>query len=57
MSEAAVKVKVPTVLPYKNGRHVPHPAGDVVPLSKLTDSVARALSSGDRFLTSVLEKA
>lgn len=57
MGEGTVTVKVQATLPYRNGRHVPHLPGDVVLLSKLTDSVARALSSGDRFLMLVLEPA
>ena len=55
MGEATVKVKVSAVLPYKNGRHVPHAAGDVVPLHKLTEASAR--KSGDRLLQHVLEPA
>ena len=53
MSEATVKVKVSAVLPYRNGRHVRHSAGDVVPLHKLTEAIAR--KSGDRLLQHVLE--
>lgn len=57
MSTTTVKVKVEATLPYRNGRFVPHRAGDVVELAKLTDSIARALSSGDRLLTLVVEPA
>jgi hypothetical protein len=55
MGATMVKVKVQATLPYRNGRYVPHLPGDVVELVKLTDSVARALSSGDRLLTRVME--
>lgn len=50
-----MKVKVSVVLPYKNGRHVRHSPGDVVPLHKLTEAIAR--KSGDRLLQHVLEPA
>ena len=45
MGATMVKVKVEATLPYRNGRFVPHRAGDVVELVKLTDSVARALAT------------
>lgn len=52
-----MKVKVATVLPHKNGRHVPHLAGDVVPLAKLSEAVVRAVNADDRLLAAVLERA
>lgn len=55
MGEATVKVKVSAVLPYRNGRHVRHHAGDVVPLHKLTEAIVRR--SSDRLLRHVLEPA
>lgn len=57
MSETTVTVKVQATLPYRNGRFVPHLPGDVVPLAKLTEAVAKGVSSNDRLLTHVLERA
>jgi hypothetical protein len=55
MGETMIRVLEVAVLPYRNGRHVPHAPGDIVALSKLTDAVARALRSGDRLLANLLE--
>lgn len=55
MGESMIRVLEAVVLPYRNGRHVPHAPGDVIALSKLTEAVARALRSGDRLLANVLE--
>ena len=55
MSETMIRVLEETVLPYRNGRHVPHSPGDIVALSTLTEAIARALRSGDRLLALILE--
>jgi len=51
---ATVKLLTAAVLPYRNGRHVPHVEGDTVALSKLAESVVRLVESGDS-LAAVLE--
>lgn len=55
MSETMIRVLEAAVLPYRNGRHVPHVPGDIVALSTLTEAIASALRSGDRLLASILE--
>lgn len=54
---ATVKLLTAAVLPYRNGRQVPHEEGDTVVLSKLAESVARLLESGDPLIATVLERS
>lgn len=53
---ATVRLLVAAVLPYRNGRQVPHAEGDTVAISKLSEAVVRALDADDRLLTAVLER-
>jgi hypothetical protein len=53
---ATVKLLTAAVLPYRNGRQVPHAEGDTVAISTLSESIARLLESGDPLLATVLER-
>lgn len=55
MESTSIRVLDVTVLPYRNGRHVPHAPGDVISIDKLAEAIVRAIRSGDRLLTAVLE--
>lgn len=52
-----VTLKSAASVPYKDGRHVAHNAGDVVAVSDLSDHVQGRLKDGDAWLDNLFEKS
>jgi hypothetical protein len=49
-------VKTFTVIPYKDGRFVPHQPHDRLPASRVSDSLLARIESGDAALLELFER-
>jgi hypothetical protein len=54
MEVTSIRLLAAAVLPYGNGRHVPHAPGDVIPIAKLAWAMVSRINAGDHLLSRIL---